>query len=289
MRAILQGRITQDVDNLRAGEGAASLVLTPQGKILGQFVILKCDDCCILLSDELSEVQQQEFIDSILQFRVADRVEVVSDAPTVSVFTLQGPLAADVLGRLGANLPQKQYSHLLSQIGGIEARIINYSCGAASGFDLIVESASAAELRERIIAEPQVITGSKEALEMLRIELGIPLIYKDLTDKVSVGDIPLDDLVSFDKGCYAGQEVVEMTIARGKPNRVMRCFVTDGVAEIESGAELRKQLNDEKPCGFITSSASYRDEEKTRCIGFVKSEFENGKKFYAGDRGLIVI
>lgn len=101
-------------------------------------------------------------------------------------------------------------------------------------------------------------------LETLRIQAGVPLINIELTDKISVADVPLDDLVSFNKGCYAGQEVVEMSIARGRANKKLIHGFVEG--EVSSKDILDQ---DSAVVGFLTSKIL--QDGKTTLLGFHKN------------------
>ena len=63
------------------------------------------------------------------------------------------------------------------------------------------------------------------ALNMLRVEAGIPWYGLDMDEDRIVLEVGLDRAISFNKGCYLGQEVVERASARGRVNRLLSGFL----------------------------------------------------------------
>ncbi len=73
------------------------------------------------------------------------------------------------------------------------------------------------------------ITVSDEELERLRIEAATPRFGREIDDRVLPAEAGLDErAISFDKGCYPGQEPVARQRYRGKVNRRLRVLEVDG-------------------------------------------------------------
>ena len=127
--------------------------------------------------------------------------------------------------------------------------------------------------------EIQFFQGSEEDFHIQRILAGEPLFGIDINEKTTVSDIPLDKFVSFDKGCYAGQEVVEMSIARGKPARFFTRFEAKKVSpfkhETPVGDEEGKQI------GVITSSVLIPNTERVLSLGFLKNSVSEETKLFS--------
>ena len=92
---------------------------------------------------------------------------------------------------------------------------------------------------------------SADELERMRIEAGTPAWGKEIDDKILPAEAGLTErAVSFEKGCYPGQEPIARLHYRGKANRGLRLLSVEGA---EEGDELR--LGD-KVVGRITSAAN---------------------------------
>jgi folate-binding protein YgfZ len=73
------------------------------------------------------------------------------------------------------------------------------------------------------------LTLDDEELERLRIEAGTPRFGREIDDRVLPAEAGLEErAISFDKGCYPGQEPVARQHYRGKVNRRLRVLEVDG-------------------------------------------------------------
>ena len=249
----LQGRITQDISKLEIGQGKASLVLSPQGQIYGKFyVLIEKDDSFLIVSDPLSDSEKKErFISELLKFKVADQLSL--EEQDLSLISFQGSGFIEEFKKLsGTDLPEEELSFV--KVG--DQFFIKNSRSQEGGFDLVCP----------VDNEPTESFGSEEERTLLRVQAKIPEMGSELNEKIFAPDIPIDSLVSFSKGCYAGQEVVEMAIARGKPNRALTAFSSASQEAHSQGEEI---FSGDKKVGFITSSAL--KDSSCLSLGFLKT------------------
>ncbi len=108
------------------------------------------------------------------------------------------------------------------------------------------------------------------ALEVVRIECGIPRMGVELDDKTipaEVGEAVLDRSVSFTKGCYTGQELVARIDSRGgNVPRRLRGLVLDASEPPATGADIEV---DGKVVGTVTSAAFSPARQAVVALGFV--------------------
>jgi tRNA-modifying protein YgfZ len=119
------------------------------------------------------------------------------------------------------------------------------------GFDLIVPASEAANVWEFLTGAVGRPAGL-QALEILRIEAGLPIYGKDIDDERFV--VELDRTaraISYSKGCYLGQEPIVMARDRGHVNRHFRGLIVGGDAPLPSGTKL---FRDGGEVGQVTSS-----------------------------------
>ena len=69
-----------------------------------------------------------------------------------------------------------------------------------------------------------------EALEILRVEAGIPRFGRDFGPDNFPQETGADEAVSYTKGCYLGQEVVARIHYRGGVQKTLRGLVFEGTA-----------------------------------------------------------
>lgn len=109
-------------------------------------------------------------------------------------------------------------SGAISELSRFHGTVIPHSRGRFPGCDILLPRSAEAEFLGAL-TPLGVHLGDDDGLEALRILGRVPRYAAEITEKTLTSDLPLDGLVSFTKGCYAGQEVVEMATSRGKPNR----------------------------------------------------------------------
>jgi folate-binding protein YgfZ len=89
-----------------------------------------------------------------------------------------------------------------------------------------------------------------DELERLRIEAGTPRFGREIDDRVLPAEAGLEErAISFDKGCYPGQEPVARQHYRGKVNRRLRVLEVDGAPAPETAVSYGG-----KDVGRITSA-----------------------------------
>ena len=174
-------------------------------------------------------------------------------------FTLVAPAA---LGeRLTELLERYHFSEDLEILGpeGVDLLTVAGVPAAAAGpaqivldgtlpgtLDLVVDDAGAT------IAALGVPEVPAEALEMARIAAGVPAVGVDTGPATLVQEVGLQDAaVSFDKGCYLGQETVARVRYRGRVNRALRGIALGG-EPVPAGAPIRA---DGREVGRLTSVA----------------------------------
>ena len=207
-RTLLDNLITCDLDRVKPGHGRHGALLTPQGKIMFDFIVNEAEeadgggyflDCLAGMAGEL--VKRLSF------YKLRAKVEI-----------------ADLSAELG----------VLAGWGGAEA-------DAESG--LLTPDPREAQLGWRLIlphAEAETAaTAPASAYHAARIALGVPEGGKDfLFNDAFPHEALMDRLagVDFDKGCYVGQEVVSRMQHRGTARtRIVRLRYADGFAA-EAGA-----------------------------------------------------
>jgi len=120
-------------------------------------------------------------------------------------------------------------------------------------------------------------------LNALRIEAGIPWFPDDFNDSVIPHEATLEAThVSFTKGCYTGQEIVERVRSRGHVNRRRVLLTFDGATAPAPGTKLRAA---DAEVGYVTSAAFSPASGKAIGMGYVRREHNspgNALEFESG-------
>src|SRR6185295_11732249 len=163
------------------------------------------------------------------RYIVADDVELAAPTPPDHAFGLYGPRAGPVLAALGVrDAPDGAYDHVLVEAAGAPVRIVRVPAPGAGGWICLVPGARARPWWEHVTAGGVRPAGA-HAFDVLRIEEGVPWYGRDVGPETIALEAPLEDAISFDKGCYLGQEIVERVSARGHVNRrLVRLDIENG-------------------------------------------------------------
>jgi folate-binding protein YgfZ len=181
--------------------------------------------------------------------------DVTDERTLVSVI---GPRARDALG---VDVPEAEHSFVEEGDALYVATDV--------GVDVIRPAGSAA------LEIPAV---DEEAAECLRIETGRPRFGLDFGNETIPQEAGLNERgVSFEKGCYVGQETVARLHYKGKPNRHLRGLRLSGPAE--RGDELRL---DDRVVGAV-GSAAVSPVHGPIALALVRREAEPGTTVAVGD------
>lgn len=261
----LQGMLTNDVRRLQEGDGVPSLLLTEQGRIVADCVVLALADAVLLDARAVAAARATE---ALARYIVADDVELAPDETTHAIGVL-GPRAGAVLAALGvAAPPAAAYAHALYETEVGPVRAVRVPTPGPGGFVCLVPRA-AAEAWWTVCTGAGAIPAGFAALDTLRIESGIPASGVDVGPETIALEAPFEAAISFGKGCYLGQEVVERVTARGHVNRKLVSLVIDGRDVPRIGDTL---FAADKDVGRITSAAWSWRLDRPVALGYVRRE-----------------
>jgi len=251
--SFLQGMISNDVKKLAPNGGVHAAVLDVNGKVLAVLRALCTEDALILL---LLERLKGKVIDQLNRYLVADEVEIEDPADRYATISIQGPHAGLLLSAVAPHQdpPVHMYAHCVMHIAGRDVRVVRTTHTGEEGFDLVIEIHNilpVAEELERAGTALGVRWVGLDAQEILRVEAGLPRYGVDITEDNLLLETGMDDAVSFNKGCYLGQEVVERVHSRGHINRKLVGLVLKGIGPALAGDSV---FVDGREAGKITSS-----------------------------------
>jgi folate-binding protein YgfZ len=203
----LHNQSTNDFQRLKPGEGCDTVFVTSTARTIDLATAYVTEDAVILLVSPNRRQQLLEWLDRFI-FPM-DRVELKDISNETATFTIIGPESDTLLQKLGVSLPiGDQYGdHKQLTLGDIEVRIAVGSGLALPGYTLTFGSEDAAKLG-KMLEETGAIPMSDMLWEQLRIEQGRPVADQELTDDYNPLEVGLWQTISFEKGCYIGQETI---------------------------------------------------------------------------------
>lgn len=211
----LNGLVTCAVTGLEPGAGTYGFVTSAKGKVLADVAVLATDDRFLL---RLPAAVAGTTAEHLLEYRIADRVELEETAATL-LATVAGPGAAELLQRLAGGVPESPGSHRETEIGGTVVRVARRSTAPLPAWDLWIP-ADGAEALLAALADAGAAEADPVAWDVVRVERGAPAFGADFGPDNLPQETGLEEAaVSYDKGCYLGQEVVARIHYRGAVNK----------------------------------------------------------------------
>ena len=270
--AYLHRIISNDVEGLLVGEGNYATILTNRGKIIADMKVYVFEDSIgIETNAETTSILYQE----LDKYLIADDVTIEDFTERTGAVGVHGPKSAELLQEVYGfdvgDLPE--YHSIVDEIDGRCIVCVRANETGEVGYNLCAASESMEWLWDTILtkgrafsAEPVGLT----ALNSLRIEAGIPRYGAELGDSVFPLEAELEGAISFEKGCYIGQEIVARMQYRGHPNRLLRGFEITSDAPPQSGDRL---FDGDKEIGWLTSAVVSPTLGKTIGMGYVRTAF----------------
>ena len=276
----LNGMVTNNVRDLAVGHGVYCFMLTAQGRIVADMVVYNRGDYLLVTSDR---AQIQAITEMFDRYIIMDDVEVADISDKLSAVGVAGPRAASILQGAGMEIPQlpKEGNYgpptqlEPGQVVDVTWQGIGISVARNThpnwdGYEIWFAAEQADTVWDALSNSATTPVGS-EALEWYRIARGVPRYGLDLSQRDLPQETEQKHALSFVKGCYIGQEIVERIRARAILHRTFIGFQVQGEPP---QAETKIQA-DGKNIGEITSAArvSFPSGERTIALGYLRREF----------------
>ncbi len=284
----LSGMVTNTVNDLFPNTGAWNLVLNAQGRIQGDLTVWRSgeemspqrrktvaapqgggerEEDRLLgtpfagesgLELEIAAGQYDKLMTHLSHFIIMDDVELVplgwdtaGEAGSETAVGLTGPLAGEVLERVGLPVVSQPMAGTSVEWNGLDLRILRGYGVLAPHYEFWLPSAGLTKLWSCLRTGGATPVGCA-AVEAFRVAEGIPAYGIDILER----DLPQETsqmrALHFNKGCYLGQEIVERIRSRGSVHRHLRPLELEGPAPV-AGTELK--MEDGTAAGQITSAA----------------------------------
>jgi len=268
----LNAILTNNIKGLPLGQGIVSLLLNPQGHILAEIETHAFADKLLCVSYSMIRERLIEWLDKYI---IMDDATLTDETECLGTLALEGPKASAVVQEL-SGVDLSRCADLFSQDGtvaSIPCRIVKRSPGGIAGAEFVVERGKLQELWHALLEAVRGHGGGPAgytAMSAIRLAQGIPWFGYDFGEKQIPHEAGLQDShISYTKGCYTGQEIVERVRSRGQVNRVRVGLLFSGDAVPEAGSALTV---DGKDVGYVTRAAKLPDPPRVIGMGYVRKE-----------------
>ncbi|MEQ1922089.1 MAG: glycine cleavage T C-terminal barrel domain-containing protein [Pyrinomonadaceae bacterium] len=247
----LDGLITNDMKTLEDGQQMLAAFPNAQGRLLAVVRVLRQGDRYLF---ETEEATREKVFQNLFRFTFAGDFFVEDLSEQYRYFEVFGSVtfaAADEIQ------DSPTYERMVAVFGG--RGILLTHC---------LPSDVADKSRERQLSKGAVEI-SDGLYETLRIESGVPKYGVDMDETTIVSELGIDGLISYNKGCYIGQEIIARIHFRGHVAKRLTGLVLS--TQVAAGAELATV--DGKNAGRITSVTYSPKLDKTIALAFVRYDY----------------
>jgi folate-binding protein YgfZ len=246
-KTFLQGQLSNDVNRISDGQSQLSAYCSPKGRMLALFRLFERDNDCYLVTQR----ERVEPVISRLQMFVLMSKVVLKDASDELIgIGLSGPnavmLLTDALGKVPDAVDEVYQNNACSvlRLPGEHPRFAIYSTLPA-----------AKKLWQKLTVSALPV--GADIWRLLDIRSGIPAVYNSSADAFvpQMTNLQLLAGISFDKGCYVGQEIVARTKYLGRLKRRMYRVYFNDTGLSQPGTELyAPALRDEQSVGKLVDA-----------------------------------
>jgi folate-binding protein YgfZ len=188
---------SNEVKKMAAGDTSYAFLLTPQGRIVADLYLVCLPDRFLIDTEpDLREKVRRQ----ILKYKVADQIELEDVTEGTAAIGVEGPNAPSIQPPAG------------------DFTIAPFTLTGQPGYRIYASAEAKPDVIRHLESAGAVPADPADA-RIVRIENGKPRYGEDILETSLPQETEQMHAVSFTKGCYIGQEIVERIRARGHVNR----------------------------------------------------------------------
>ena len=284
----LNAILTNDIKGLREHHGNVSLFLNPQGHIQAEIETHALAESLFCVSHAMI---RERLIAGMDKYIIMDDVTLDDQTSEFITHALEGPKAAAVAAELTGvdlNTLEELESREIS-VNGIACRLAKRVPRKDASAEFVGHAKDAAALWGILLESAKEHGGGAagyQALNVVRLEQGVPWFGYDFGEKHIPHEAGLQDShISYTKGCYTGQEIVERVRSRGQVNRVRVSLRFDGDAP-KANSPI---LNEGKEVGYVTRTGYSPALGASIGMGYVRREKSGHAAELATNAGRVTV
>jgi folate-binding protein YgfZ len=286
---------SRNIRDLAPGQSALGLLLNAQGHMLAELLTLALEDRLLVLGHAFVRRKTYETLD---KFIIMDDATLADETERTGTLAIEGAKTPEVLQELA----RVDYQQLVSRghvaavlklpSAAIPCRILCHSLFGLPGVELLLPRESLYSAWQGLAEALRTRGGAPigyRAIDMLRLEAGIPWFGTDFDEHRIPQEARIGaSHISFNKGCYTGQEIVERVRSRGHVNWQLTGLLFDSAEAPVAGTAVLAE--DATEAGHITSAAFSPLAGKGIGMAYLRLKYQQpGTKLRCGTSGAEVI
>jgi folate-binding protein YgfZ len=267
-QSFLHNLCTHDIRRLRPGEGCEAFITNVQARCLGHGFVFATPESLVL---DTSPAQAAKLFAHFDHYHITEDVQWIDRSGDWAELLLAGPDAPAWVAQLsGGNSLQPMYAHGAVRCGEASAWVRRVPMTAAPNYLLAAVRSDMPAIERQLISD-RAARCSAAAFHMARVEQGFPWYGWDISESNLPQEVNRNQAaISFQKGCYLGQETVARIDALGHVNRIAVRVACDRPEAPPPGAPLSV---DGQVVGEVTSSAESPPLGTALALAYVRRQF----------------
>ncbi len=218
--AFLQGQLTCDIKNVQQNRSSLAAYCNAKGRVISTLLVCKkAEEFVIVLPEDLADLVVKKLRMYVLRSKVT--LESLGELCLLGLRTKKTTLGSLLL-------PEKPFDAVSNNY------FVAKMPGAQPRFLIISEFDDAGQLWSNTVASNRLQPGNSHDWAYLDLSAGIPWFDTSRSEEYTPQMINIDKLggISFNKGCYVGQEIVARTHYLGQAKRELYLAECDPNADI---------------------------------------------------------
>jgi folate-binding protein YgfZ len=285
--SFLHNFCSNHIKGLAVGQGCEAFITSIKGRILGHVLVFADVDRLLV---ETVPGQGPALLAHLDKYIITEDVQLADRSGEWSQLSLSGARAEELL-QAALSLTALPSGTAPAQISVGNGFLRKFSFGSAPGWSLAGPRDWISQCQASLLAAG-ALAGPEELFEQLRIEAGFPHYGVDLSEAHLAQEANRNArAISFQKGCYLGQEPIARIDALGHVNRALCSVITTSALSISAGADVFASAEATEPAGQLSSAIVWPTTGQTIGIGILRRELAvEGKACWLGpERALATV
>ncbi len=224
----VHGQTTNIVKNLELNSFSENLLLNHKGHALADIKVFKRETDLYIVSEGSAEYTLARFKKHI----IFDAVVLNDLSKKLVTFTVQGDNSKKLLEAAFETRMPKTNKFIELEYNNAKILINPAQRTKNGGFDINLCISDGIEIFEKLISMG-IKAASEDVLDISRVEAKIPMAIYDAGTGVLPQEAGLEPKLSYNKGCYLGQEIIARIHARGSVRRSLQLLNLDAIPDIK--------------------------------------------------------
>ena len=266
----LDAILARPVIDQKVGICRYNFMLNEQGTVLDDLVVYRMtdDEFFIVVNAGTREGDAAQF-----RKHLPAGCTFTDESDDTAKFDLQGPLAADVIEKLGfkrETLPT-YFKWIKGKIGGVDCLLSRTGYTGELGFEIYVPASNAVEIWNLLMAEEDVKPAGLGARDTLRLEMGYALYGHELNLETTPVEAGYGEMLKLASGRrFIGSEALNAKV----PQKTLVAVELDGRRAAREGSIVRI---DGKEAGKVSSGAFGPSIGKAVAMAYIYAGFPSEK------------